>query len=78
MIKIKKCPHGAFPEWTNIWEPIPGIEYIALRCKKQFCDQGNWDCTTEYFKNTENGRDEAVIDWNRRVYYKYQQQKDGG
>lgn len=63
-IKPKECPNGGKAKLTEIWKVVDR-EYIALRCSKQFCEEGNIFCITDYYENTEKGRESAIIDWNR-------------
>lgn len=75
-LTIKDCPHGGKPRWSQIWEPIPGFEYIALECSKSRCYEGDWDCRSEYFKNTAAGRVAVIIDWNRKVDKRKEKMED--
>jgi len=72
-IKIEQCPHHSEPEWAPVWKVVD-LEYIALRCAKQFCAYWEYnECMSDYRKNNESGRESAILDWNRRMRL-----KDGG
>ena len=75
MIKPKPCIYGGMPEWSEIWEPIEGFEYIGVVCKKNRCEHGDWDCRSEYFPNNKKGREAAIIDWNRKINKKEKESK---
>jgi hypothetical protein len=75
MIKPVECIHGGLPEWSAIWEPAEGFEFVYLQCKKKRCEYGDWNCRSEYFSNDSRGREAAIIDWNRNMKRKEKESK---
>lgn len=65
-MRPRKCPYGGRIAWSEPWRPSPGIVFVRLVCLKSSCDYSDLDCGSEYFENTEKGREAAIIDWNRK------------